>query len=420
MLDAYRVLVRPAGAPRLIVSLLIGRIPIGIFGLAIVLLVREETGSFAQAGLASAAWAVGAGVLAPIQGRLVDRFGQPAVLLPSTIVNALAVIAVIVCAREQAPSWTIAVFSFAGGAALPPLGACMRSVWADVFAGDANARNTAYTFEGVVAEAFFIVGPVITAGLVALVDTSAALLVAIGLSLAGTIGFATGSLARSWRSPPTRRTKAGALGSPGMRTLMLAILPTGIAFGALEVAMPAFALAHGEKAEFAGIFLSAMAVGSVVGGVWYGARRWSSGVVNRFVGLHVLMAVSTLPILLADSIALMTVMMVIAGLSLAPSAAAGYLLIDHVAPPGTTTEATTWMMTANVAGAAGGAALTGLIVEHADVTWGLALACGGPVIGAIISIALRGTLHPAFEEEHAAANAATVAAAAAAASGERD
>jgi len=394
MLGAYRVLLEPAGAARLIASLLIGRLPIGIFGLAIVLLVREETGSFAAAGAASAAWAIGAGVLAPIQGRLVDRFGQPRVLVPSTIANAAAVLGVIVCAGERGPTWLIALLAFAGGAALPPLGACMRSIWADLFANDPDARNTAYTFEGVVAEAFLIVGPVLTAGLVALVDARAALLAAIALSLAGTLGFATGALTRAWRSRATRRPKAGALGSPGMRTLMLAIVPTGVSFGALEVAMPAFAEAHGKDAGFAGIFLSAMALGSLVGGVWYGGRAWSSGVVDRFVVLHVLLAVGTLPILLADSVPAMIAAMALAGLALAPSGAAGYLLIDHVAPPGTATEATTWTVTANVAGAAAGAALAGAIVDRADVTWALALACGGPLVGALVSVALRRTLRP--------------------------
>lgn len=393
MLGAYRVLIEPAGTTRLIVSLLIGRIPIGIFSLAIVLLVREETGSFAQAGAASAAWAIGAGFLAPIQGRLVDRFGQPAVLIPSTLANSLAVIAVIACARAQASTWAIAVFAFLGGAALPPLGACMRSVWAKVFAHDADARNTAYTFEGVVSEFFFIVGPVITTVLIAVSSTTVALLVAIALSLAGTVGFATGALARGWRSEAIRRTAAGALGSPGMRTMMLAIVPTGISFGALEVSLPAFVVEHGQKAEFAGVLLSVMAVGSVLGGVWYGARTWSSPIVERFILLHVALAVGTLPLLLANSIAMMAAMAAIAGLALAPSSAAAYLLIDHVAPPGTTTEATTWMMTATTAGAAGGAALAGVIVDAASARWGVALAVAGPVLGALVSVALRRTLH---------------------------
>lgn len=358
------------------------------------LLVRAETGSFAQAGAASAAWAIGAGFLAPIQGRLVDRFGQAPVLIPSTLVNALAVVAVVGCARASSPTWLLCFFAFVGGAALPPLGACMRSVWAQVFEHDADARNTAYTFEGIVAEAFFIVGPVITTVLIAVSSTSVALIVAVALSLVGTLWFATAPLARAWRSPPFERTRAGALASPGFRTLMLAIVPTGISFGALEVAMPAFAVEHGEKAELAGILLSIMAVGSVAGGVWYGARTWSSPVVERFIVLHVVLALGTLPLLIADSIPLMAAMAAIAGLALAPSAAAAYLLIDHVAPPGTTTEATTWMMTANIAGAAAGAALAGLIVEASNARWAIVLACVGPVIGAIVSIALRHTLHP--------------------------
>ena len=60
---AYRhALLRPPGrAPAASLTVLLGRIPIGIFSLAIVLLVRQQTGSFAQAGAASAAWAIGAG-----------------------------------------------------------------------------------------------------------------------------------------------------------------------------------------------------------------------------------------------------------------------------------------------------------------------------------------------------------------------
>ena len=101
-LGRYRLLLRHPGVPRLVVSVLVGRIPIGIFSLAIVLLVRQETDSFAQAGAASAAWALGAGLVAPLQGRLVDRFGQPAVLIPSTLLNATAVAAFVLGARAGA------------------------------------------------------------------------------------------------------------------------------------------------------------------------------------------------------------------------------------------------------------------------------------------------------------------------------
>jgi MFS family permease len=388
----YGLLLRRPGIPRLVVSVLIGRTPIGIFSLAIVLLVRQETHSFAQAGAASAAWALGAGLVAPLQGRLVDRFGQPAVLIPSTLLNATAVAAVVVGARAGASTWLLAVFAWLGGAALPPLGACMRSIWADTFADDASARNTAYTFESMIAELFYIVGPAITTLLIAVSSPSVALLTAIGLSAAGTVGFATAALARGWRSEHTSRPRGGALAAPGMRTLMLAIVPTGIAFGTLEVAMPAFAVEQGHAAGLAGIFLSAMAVGSLLGGLWYGARHWSGPIVARFIGLQVLFTLGLLPLLLADSIGSMAVLMVIAGLALAPSAAAGYLIVDHIAPAGTVTEATTWVMTANVAGGAIGAAIGGVVVQDVGVRTALVIACAGPLIGTLFTLARRRTL----------------------------
>lgn len=395
----YRQLLGHAGIPRLVGSVLIGRIPIGIFSLAIVLLVRQETGSFAQAGIASAAWALGAGLVAPLQGRLVDRFGQPAVLIPSTLLNASAVAAFVLFARAGSPTWLLAGFAWLGGAALPPLGACMRSIWADTFAEDAGARNTAYTFESMIAELFYIVGPAITTLLIAISSPSAALLAAIALSAAGTIGFATAALSRGWRSEHHARPRAGALAAPGMRTLMLAIVPTGIAFGVLEVAMPAFAVEEGHSAGLAGIFLSAMAVGSLLGGLWYGARHWSGPIVARFIGLEVLFTLGLLPLLVANSIGSMVVLMAIAGLALAPSAAAGYLVVDQIAPPGTVTEATTWVMTANVAGGALGAALGGVVVQEMSVRAALVVACVGPALGTVVAILRRKSLgepgHPA-------------------------
>jgi MFS family permease len=388
----YRELLRTPGVVRLVAAGLIGRIPVGIFSLAIVLLVRQQTDSFAQAGAASAAWAIGAGIVAPLQGRLVDRFGQPRVLVPSSVLNAAAVAALVLAARDGAPTWAIAALAWAGGAALPPLGACMRSIWATTFAGDARARNTAYTFESMMAELFYIVGPAITTLLIALSSPTTALLLAIAMSAAGTLGFATAALSRGWRSAHASRPRGGALAAPGMRTLMLAIVPTGVAFGVLEVAMPAFAVAEGHAAGLAGILLSAMALGSLLGGLWYGARHWEGPIVTRFIGLEVLFTLGLLPLLLANSVGAMVVLMALAGLALAPSAAAGYLVVDHIAPPGTVTEATTWVMTANVAGGALGAALGGVIVQEVSVRAALVAACAGPALGTLLALLRRRTL----------------------------
>jgi MFS family permease len=404
-LRAYPLLLQPPGARRLVVAALLGRIPIGVFSFAIVLVVRQQTGSFAQAGAATAAFAIGAGLVAPLQGRLVDRLGQPRVLVPSALLNAAALGGLVAAAGAGLPTWFLAALAALGGASLPPLSACMRSQWASLFAEDPNARETAYSLESVVNELVFILGPALTTMLVALSSPAGALLTAVALSLLGTLGFASAGLSRSWRGEIGPRTAAGALGAPGMRTLVMAIVPTGVAFGALEVAMPAFAAEHGQRPALAGLLLSAMAIGSVLGGLWYGGRRWTRPVVVRFLTLEAAFSAGLVPLLLMpDSILAMALLMGFAGLALAPSAAAGFLLIDHIAPPGTATEAYTWAVTANVTGAALGAALSGVIVQHSDIRWALALAVAGPALGTVIAVARRATFaQPAAVAQRAAA-----------------
>src|SRR3954464_8567489 len=87
----------------LIAATLLARFPIGINALALILYLRHATGSFAVAGVVAGAaravavggvvaggLAAGAGVGAPVQGRLVDTFGQRRVLVPLAFVHATA------------------------------------------------------------------------------------------------------------------------------------------------------------------------------------------------------------------------------------------------------------------------------------------------------------------------------------------
>ncbi|MEA2320657.1 MAG: hypothetical protein QOD81_507, partial [Solirubrobacteraceae bacterium] len=82
-----RILRTPHVLP-LMVAALVARLPIGIHSLAIVLFLRERTGSYAVAGVVAAAFALGAGAGAPLAGRLVDRFGQGRVLVPAALLHA--------------------------------------------------------------------------------------------------------------------------------------------------------------------------------------------------------------------------------------------------------------------------------------------------------------------------------------------
>ena len=84
----------------LIASTMLTRIPYAINGLAVILFLRAETGSFATAGLAAGGLALGAGIAAPLVGRLVDRRGA-VLLMPVAVGHAAAIISLWVLASPM-------------------------------------------------------------------------------------------------------------------------------------------------------------------------------------------------------------------------------------------------------------------------------------------------------------------------------
>src|SRR3712207_744854 len=118
----------------------------------------------------------------------------------------------------------------------------------------------------------FIGGPTLTALIVAVASPAAALVAAIVLTVAGTLMFAASPPSRRWRSGDER--DAGLLGplrSPGLRTLIVSSFMLGFPIGALDVVLPAFGVEEGSR-SLGGVFIAAMAVGSLAGGLLYGAR----------------------------------------------------------------------------------------------------------------------------------------------------
>src|SRR5688500_12589591 len=97
----YLEILRPPHVLALFAASLPARLPLGINGLAIVLLVKAETGSFGAAGAAAGALALGSGLCAPLAARLIDALGARMLVLLA-IVCAGGLLAVIGLARSGA------------------------------------------------------------------------------------------------------------------------------------------------------------------------------------------------------------------------------------------------------------------------------------------------------------------------------
>ena len=244
----------------LVASSLLARLPIGINALAIVLYLREQTGSFAIAGAVSGTLAAGAGVGAPVQGRLVDRVGARRVLVPLACVHAAGLGAIVAFAELGAPTAVLIVCGFISGFAVPPTSSVLRSLWTDLL--EPRLHQAAYALDSTMIEVIFISGPLLTAVIAAITSPAGALIVAAVAVVTGTTIFTA--------LPPTRHVEPeGALASPGVRTLVLISVPTGIGIGMLEVGIPAFSRAEGAAAA-AGALLALWSFGSLIGGLLYG------------------------------------------------------------------------------------------------------------------------------------------------------
>lgn len=76
---------------------------IGLLGLAVLPAVERAAGGFAVAGAVGALLGIGTGVGIAVQGRLMDRFGHPPVLLTAAVVQALALVGLVAAIRGGSP-----------------------------------------------------------------------------------------------------------------------------------------------------------------------------------------------------------------------------------------------------------------------------------------------------------------------------
>jgi MFS family permease len=376
---------------------LVGRLPIAALSLATIILVREETGSFAVAGIVEACAGMAAAVSLPVQGRLVDRLGQTRVLLPVAAANPVALVGLVLAAKGGADPVALAAIGAVSGATIPALGSCMRTLWSELVP-DPALRQSAFALDAVMLEVCFIAGPLGTAALVGFASPAAALIANAAFSTIGTLMFAASRASRSWRGSPVRRHWAGPLRSAGVVVLLLAELWSGAALGSMEIATTAFAIQLGW-AGLAGALVAVQAAASMAGGLWYGTRRHDASAADRYPRLCLLIAVGFAPLMLMDSMASALPLMALSGFALAPAAAVVYMLIDELAPPESMTEVSTWLITALVVGVAAGTAIGGGLVSDDHAWRGFAAALLAAIVSWLIAQwgrpALRASPKPA-------------------------
>ena len=361
MIERYADVLRPPGAAPALVASVLGRFSLAMTGLALLLVARAATGSYAAAGAVSASYAVSFAVAAPSRARAADRRGPSSVLRTTGLLHPAAFALLLVLAGLHAPGWSLALAAVGIGVTVPPLGSVMRALWGDLLSGELLA--SAYSLEAVVIEACFVIGPLAVA-LLSLLDPSVALAASAAIACVGALQLAASPAVRAVVPHEARPTSlAGPLVSPVVRACLLNVLWIGAGFGTIEVAVLAFVDERGSSRSVAGVVLAVWSLGSILGGLVYGGLHLAAPAARQLPVLVALVAAGAcLPALSPGTVAL-ALLLVAAGSTIAPFSACNSVLLGSAAPPGTVTEAFAWNGSMIFGGAALGTAVAGVLVD---------------------------------------------------------
>lgn len=384
-LDRYRRLFSVPGLGRALMLSIVGRMPIGISGLAILLFVQTSTGSFTQAGVASALYVVGLGVIAPGIGRCIDRFGPHSVLAICSVLYPTALLTLVAMVIFGAQPTGIAVTAFVAGAVLPPVTICVRALLPRAVT-EGELLQTAYSVDSALVEAIFILGPALVAVFVAAGQPAGAVVFAAICAAVGGPAFLRSSAIRNWvvDKPRARRDGISALCSRPLLAVFLVTLFYSIAFGLYEVGVTAYATRRDSPA-LAGVALALASAGSAAGAIVYGSRRWAPPLTRQFVIALGCMAAGILIVAPVHNDYLFAAMNVVAGAPMATVIASQSLLVSRLAPRHALAEAFTWGSTCLLGGIGAGIAIGGILAEMVSPQWIIVAAAAATLCAAVLA-----------------------------------
>ena len=121
-----------------------------------------------------------------------------------------------------------------------------------------------------------------------------------------------------------------------MGPLAAVMVALGAALGAVDVSAPAFASQHGQPG-LAGVLIAACSLGSLLGGLAYGARSWISPATHRLLACATAFGALLVLPALAPAPAAAAVGLLVDGAPMGATLTSAYLLAGDLVPENRTT-----------------------------------------------------------------------------------
>ncbi|GAA4597068.1 MFS transporter [Planotetraspora phitsanulokensis] len=411
---SYLAVLSLPSARRAFGAALLGRLSYGTVFLSLTLAFTATTGSYALAGGVIALFGLTTSLLAPLRARLIDRYGPRRALPPMAVLYAMLLTCLAVLTwRPGTPSGLLAALSAAAGCCAPPLGPVMRTLWSDLLP-DRMLLQRAYSLDTVAEELLYVTGPLLAGLLAGLATPAAGVALSAALIVIGTFAFVstpavhaaqpfradtgsvadTASVAAEDEGPDTDPAPTGPPGrwGRGASTLILPISTSaavGLCLGALSLLMVVFAERQHQTAAVAWVE-AALAGGSAVGGLAYGAVSWRVSGVVRSPVLATALGLALAAAGASSNLHTLTAAACVVGLFVAPALTTAYLLADEFARPENRTQAGAWVNTAFNIGNSMGTAAIGLVVDGLPLGLCFVLAATPALLSALIAVTRPG------------------------------
>ena len=393
---AYRALLRIVGPAYILVAFL-GRIPLAMSQLGVLVLVSSELDSYGAGGAAAGLLAIANAVGSPIAGALADRIGQRPVVLVQSLVGAAGLAAIVFVTDPDAPRGVIFAVAAITGFAMPQVGPLARVRWRPITRDEGDQRrlvDAAFSYEGAADEASFVLGPAMIGVLAIIAEPAGALLAAaVVLAVFGSW------FAIHWTSElVAKRSTTGGSGteplwSVAFAVLVVAQLCVGAIFGSVQTGTAVLARAEGHAGS-AGLIHAVLGIGSVVAGLAITALPervlYATRMLVAAVGLLVLSA----PLLLVDSIGSLIFVIALLGFAVAPYMISNFALAGILVPVHRVGAAMTLLAGATGIGYALGASIAGRLADDGGHTPAFAVTVGA----AGVAVLLAGVANKALRE----------------------
>jgi predicted MFS family arabinose efflux permease len=351
-------------------------------------LVRSTSGDFAFAGLVTAVYVIAGAIGQPLFSRLIDRFGQVAVIASCAILSLLAFTGMALT-LQPAPGAAVALAA-AAGIFMPPLEPALRSLWPRLVSPGAPLK-AAFSLDAGAQEIIYIVGPLLTVAGIALFGPIGNLLFAGGLGLIGALTFVLNPAPRA--ASKNRRfevARHSGIRSPILLPVVARVAAftfgIGVPVGALTIVVTASEAARAVPG-LAGWMLAVNAVGALIGATVVGIRPLGSTPERLLTVCGILLAVGYLPLALTPlPTGAYVVAAGISGLMLPPALGQVFERISQVSPAEALTEANGWVVSAMTLGVGAGTFLAGLIVGTSGTSAVVWIVLGASAVTVLLSL----------------------------------